>query len=153
MGACLLKSSQIKNPSDGGPSSYYDALYPWVNTWPAGQLLVLQYEELTDEERERDKLLQVKQYLGLDPSWPKTEGLEIRNARRFKINADGWQVPRSEYEQLVQIAREDMQLTLKLLGGKQLVDDRAWARRWEAVWESTLATCPNEGDICTMVLS
>jgi hypothetical protein len=153
MGTCLLKSSQIRNPTDGGPSSYYDALYPWVNTWPAGQLLVMQYEELTDEEREKAELLRVKQYLGVDPTWPKNEGLELRNARRFKINADGWKIPREQYEELVDIARDDMRRTVALLGSKQLIDERAWAARWEGVWESTLETCPNQGDTCIMVLS
>lgn len=154
MGSCLLKSSQITNPSDDGPSSYYDALYPWVNTWPANQLMVIQYEELTeDEERERSELMRVKGYLGLDPTWPKIEGLELRNARRFKINADGWKIPRNQYIELVDIVRADMQRLLALLGSKRLVDGREWAARWERVWESTLDTCPQDGDVCTMVLS
>ena len=154
MGTCLLYASQITKPSDGGPATYYDALYPWVNTWPANQLMVIQYEELTqDEERERDELTRVKTYLGLDLSWPKAEGLELRNARRFKINADGWKVPREQYLKLVEIARSDMIRLLALLGSKQLVNDRAWAERWERVWEETLETCPTDGAECTMVLS
>ena len=41
--------------------------------------MVIQYEELTeDEERERSELMRVKGYLGLDPTWPKSEGLELR---------------------------------------------------------------------------
>lgn len=154
MGSCLLKSSQITNPSDDGPASYHDALYPWVNTWPANQLMIIQYEELTeDEERERSELMRVKGYLGLDPTWPKSEGLELRNARRFKINADGWKIPRHQYVDLVDIARADMHRLLSLLGSKRLVDGREWAARWERVWEATLDTCPGEEDICTMVLS
>jgi len=154
MGTCLLHASQITKPSDGGPATYYDALYPWVNTWPANQLMVIQYEELTqDEERERIELMRVKTYLGLDPTWPKTEGLELRNARRFKINADGWKIPREQYVELVDIARSDMRRLLELLGSKQLVNDTEWARRWEQVWAQTLDTCPKDGDVCTMVLS
>ena len=154
MGTCLLKSSQITNPSDDGPASYYDALYPWVNTWPANQLLIIQYEELTqDDERELSELMRVKNYLGLDPTWPKSEGLELRNARRFKINADGWKIPREQYVELVEIVRADMHRLLGLLGSKQLVNDREWAARWEQLWQSTLDTCPDEGDVCTMVLS
>lgn len=153
MGSCLLKSSQIKNPYDGGPSSYHEALYPWIHTWPSTQLLVLQYEQLVDEDEEKAELLRVKQYLGLDPSWPKENSLEIRNARRFKINPEGWPIPRAEYEELVSIARKDMEMTLDLLALKSLVADRkGWERRWEDQWQKTFDTCDSK-DMCTMVLS
>jgi len=153
MGKCLLKSSQIKNPIDGGPSSYHEALYSWVHTWPSTQLLVLQYEELVDEEDEEKELTRVRQYLGLDLSWPRGGGLEIRNARRFKINPEGWPISKVDYEELVNIARADMKKTLDLLSIKSLVADRkGWEARWEAQWSQNLESCDESG-MCNMVLS
>lgn len=153
MGKCLLKSSQLKDPKDGGPDSYHKALEPWIYTWPSTQLFVVQYEELTDEADGEQELLRVKQYLGLDPTWPKNGGLEMRNARRFKIKPEGWSISRQDYETLVDIAREDMRKTLDVLAIKSLVHHRkSWERRWESVWQSNLDSCDDSG-MCNMVLS
>lgn len=152
MGKCLLKGSQVRFPTDGGPSDYYTALKPWIDTWPSTQLLVLQYEDFTSEEREEIELTRVKQYVGIDLTRPEG-GLEMRNARRFKIQPEGWPIKKSEYQELVDIVRKDMKKTLDLLDTKSLVQNRArWEKLWEDVWKQNLDSCDKHGN-CNMLLS
>ena len=152
MGRCLLTKSQMVSPSDGGPATYWEALEPWVNTWPSTQLLVLQYEELTSEDGEEAELMRVKQYVGVDLERPEG-GLEMRNARRFKINPEGWPIKKDEYKQLIELARQDMKKTLSLLAIKSLVHDpEKWENRWEEVWRTNLDSCDDRG-VCNMILS
>lgn len=151
LGYCLHARSQIRGLRDG-TTSYYDALALWFTHWPAEQILVIQYEELTDSETEDRVMKEVKKHIGLDPSLPKAS-LTVINDRRFRIQPEGWPMSKAQYKKLLNLVKPDVEATLDLLEVHGKVKDRkAFKKRWEAVWEANLATC-DEKDQCTINLS
>jgi hypothetical protein len=95
----------------------------------------------------------VKNFLGVDANEP-TQGLGLQNARRFRINPEGWAMKRSEYEELLDIVRPDTDSLLELLYDSDLIDDTTdWKEIWEEIWTSNLDTCKNEKNRCNIMLS
>jgi hypothetical protein len=112
-----------------------------------------QYEELISEEGERKELRRVKRFLGVDPDLPKGQGLGIANARRFRIQPEGWEMKRWQYEALVALVRPDAEETAVMMAKGGLIPDaRTFLERWEKVWDDNLATCDAKGD-CKIQLS
>ena len=99
----------------------------------------------------------MKRFLGVDPELPKNGSLGQRNARRFRVQPAGWEVPRGQYEALVSAARNDMASLLALLQQRGLLTEggaAAWAGRWEKVWAGNLGRCgAGAAAGCTMQLS
>lgn len=65
-----------------------------------------QYEHLTAEAHQGEVLLGVKRFLGLDPKGAGSR-LGVYNARKDKIQAQGWPMLREDYEALVALVRPD----------------------------------------------
>lgn len=149
---CLLARSQIKGTLEG-PDNYLEAVRPWFEEWPADQIHVIQYEELTEDESEQDELHRVKHYLGIDEEEPKGVGLGLFNVRRFKIRPEGWKMPRDSYEKMLRIVKPDVEGLLDLLEKNGKVKSRAaWLERWQQVWDDNTKSCNDAGQ-CNILLS
>ena len=154
MGYCLLHHSQLtemqKNKYE--PLTYAEAIQPWIESFPKEQIHIIQYETLSNPEKEAAELLRVKKFLGVDERLPEG-GLEMYNARRFRVNPEGWQVRKSDYEELISMVEPDMQTLVDLLYDHDLLDDKqGWVDQWRSHWNSNLATCGAD-NVCTMALS
>lgn len=154
LGTCLLEDSQINGDGAGTRATNYS--FPigyWVRGWPADQMLAIQYEELISEEGEQRELRRVKRFLEVDPELPKNGSLGIANARRFRVNPEGWAMKRVQYQALIDLVRPDCEETLAMMAGVGLVKEpKVWMERWEKVWADNLATC-DEHDDCRIQLS
>lgn len=151
MGECLLKQSQISKES---PTTYLEALQPWFEHWPADQIHVIQYEELTEEETETTELKRVKKFIGVDPTEPHGKRLALINQRKFKIRPEGWTMSLEEYEALVELVRPDVNGLLDLLAKYGKLEDRvAWEERWQEVWDDNLQSCDEKTGNCSILLS
>lgn len=151
LGYCLHARSQIRGLRDG-TTTYYDALSSWFSHWPAEQILVVQYEELTDSKTEDTVMREVKKHIDLDPNLPKAS-LTVINDRRFRIQPGGWKMKKDKYKKLMNLVKPDVESMLDLLEvhGK-LKDRKAFLKRWTSVWDQNLATC-DENDDCVIQLS
>lgn len=151
LGYCLHARSQIRGLRDG-TTTYYDALSSWFSHWPAEQILVVQYEELTDSKTEDTVMREVKKHIDLDPNLPKAS-LTVINDRRFRIQPEGWKMKKDKYKKLINLVKPDVESMLDLLEvhGK-LKDRKAFLKRWTSVWDQNLATC-DENDDCVIQLS
>lgn len=155
MGHCLLHHSQITEMPvrHYKPITYTEAIKPWIDAFPREQIHVIQYESLTDEKNEADELLRVKKFLGVDVSQPKG-GLGLANSRRFRINPEGWPLMKSQYEELLDIVKPDVESLLELLYDNDLIDDPDdWRKHWQAHWDENLKTCQNDKNRCNIMLS
>lgn len=155
MGHCLLHHSQIteKSTTSYQPITYTEALQPWIEAFPRDQIHVIQYESLTSEKHGESELKRVKNFIGVDVN-ERMQGLGLQNARRFRINPEGWTLKRSEYEELLDIVRPDTDSLLELLYDNDLIDDTTdWKEIWEEIWTSNLETCKNEKNRCNIMLS
>jgi hypothetical protein len=152
LGECLLWRSQINGTLEG-PDNYYDAVRPWFEEWPADQLHVIQYEELTEEESEPVELIRVKDYLGINTKEPKGVGLGLFNVRRFKIRPEGWKMPQKLYETMLSLVKPDTELLLNMLEKYGKIKSKsAWLDRWQQVWDDNLKSCNDAGE-CNVLLS
>ena len=150
MGECLLKQSQISKES---PTSYLEALQPWFEYWPADQIHIIQYEELTEDESEMKELMRVKEFLGINSEEPKGKGLALMNQRRFKIRPEGWTMSREEYEALLELVKPDVEGLLDLLQLYGKIKNKVeWYDRWQEVWKDNLDSCDKSG-MCSVILS
>ena len=154
LGQCLGKQSQIQGHTDG-TTSYGEALWSWLDAWPADQVHVVQYEELTDPESANAELVRLKEFLGVDLALPKCAKLTVSNSRRFRIRPKGWPVGRREYEGLLQLVKPDAEDVLNVLEEHGKLRDReGWAARWEGVWADNAQTCSGGRDgTCSVLLS
>ncbi len=151
LGTCLLWRSQINGTMEG-PDNYVDAVRPWFEEWPAEQLHVIQYEELTEDESEETELVRVKQYLGINEKEPKGVGLGLFNVRRFKIRPEGWKMPRELYEKSLEIVKPDTEALTNLLEKYGKIKSKvSWLERWQQVWDDNLKSCA-AGE-CNILLS
>lgn len=166
---CLLKESQISGALDG-PTSYTEALRPWLEEWPEDQLHIIQYEELQEEEGELEELQRLKDFIGIDATKPENTarsgvgggilGLRLSIARRSSrdsiqdteddfdddVDDGGWSINREHYEELINHVSPDVRGLLQLLEAHGKLKDRdAWLRRWQGVWDDTLALCDKTG--------
>jgi hypothetical protein len=157
---CLVTASQLVghpgpfNGLDALHGNYSHPLSAWLEAVPPGQLLVLQYEELVEEESEAAVLKRVKDFLGLDPAQPKRNpGLDEHNIRKDRVAPEGHPMRRGQYEALVARVRPDAERVAALLAGAGLAPSaEAWMARWEAVWVANLAACGADG-ACMIQLS
>eukprot|EP00889_Picochlorum_renovo_P007134 jgi/Picre1/34164/NNA_001638.t1 len=132
LGYCLHARSQIRGLHDG-TNTYYDALSEWFKHWPAEQIHIVQYEELTNPDTEDSTIWGVKEFIGLDPNLPKA-GLTVINDRRFRIQPDGWPMAKKQYEKVINLVKPDVEATLDLMERHGKVKDRKkWMERWESV--------------------
>lgn len=99
----ICSISQIEICFNGAEKHlYYECMVHWFKHFPAEQIYVVQFEELTYSP---DKTLKgLKLFLGLDPEKPKRE-LDQVNARP---SSSGWKMNQSDYEGLVSIAKDDL---------------------------------------------
>jgi Sulfotransferase domain len=152
LGTCLMWRSQINGTLEG-PDNYLEAVRPWFEEWPADQIHVIQYEELTEDESEQTELVRVKKYLGIDEKEPKGVGLGLFNVRRFKIRPEGWKMPRADYEAALNRVKPDTEALVDLLDKYGKIKDKAsWLDRWQQVWDDNLKSC-NEAGECNILLS
>lgn len=130
------------------PSSYLATAFIAFIDW------LLQFEALTAEETERQELVRVKKFLGLNPNLPKApyDTLGLSNSRKGRINPDGWPMQRNVYEDLVKLVRPDCEAVAALVDKHGLGDGSQWMANWEAVWQRNLDTCDDSGS-CLVQLS
>ena len=154
LGYCLLTDSHINSSDVELPSEYYYPLKAWVDAFPRDQIILLQYEMLTALEGEKAELVRLKNFLGIDPTLPGEPHvtLGMNNARKGRINPDGWPMKRDVYQQLVDMVRPDCEAVARLVTKKGFGDGAVWMENWEQVWRDNLKSCDANGD-CTIQLS
>jgi hypothetical protein len=154
LGFCLLNDSHISGADYGGPTEYYMPLKAWVDAFPKEQIFLVQYENLTHLETETGELTRMKEFLGIDPKLPegKFATLGMNNARKGRINPDGWPMKRKVYEKIISVVRPDCEAVAKMVTKKGFGDGNAWLKNWEKVWEDNLKSCNAEGE-CIIQLS
>lgn len=105
---CLYNFSQIQGEVDYPRALNYSLpLRTWLDAFPAGQVHVIQYEELLRSPQA--SLKQLKIFLGLHPDSPRNPELPMRNMRKDKVGIDGWKMTRKEYEGLIELVKKDVE--------------------------------------------
>ncbi|KAL4429840.1 hypothetical protein ABPG77_010957 [Micractinium sp. CCAP 211/92] len=112
-------------------------LKAWADAFPADQLFVLQYENLTDASRMRGALRDVKRFVGIDTKLPHDD-LGLHNSRKSER---GWPMARSEYARLVELARRDAQRVASIVRQHGFADADRWLTNWERAWRDNLERC------------
>jgi hypothetical protein len=109
MAECLLTHSQISGDLEFPRSTNYTrALTVWLDNFPAGQVQVLQYEEIVSAPETSEKYLrQVKKFIGVDPNLPRDGSLPKNNMRKDHVATEGWQMTKAEYTKLVNLVKPD----------------------------------------------
>lgn len=88
--------------------NYSLPLKTWLAAYPAGQVHVMQYEELVQsEEAEQAHLHRLKQFLGLNPALPHRLELPKLNMRKDRMGLEGWSMTRKEYQGLIDLVKPD----------------------------------------------
>ncbi|KAL4437388.1 hypothetical protein ABPG75_004527 [Micractinium tetrahymenae] len=128
---CLLRKLEDEE------ETYAPRLKAWADAFPADQLVVLQYENLTDPARMRAALRDVKRFIGIDAKLPHDD-LGLHNSRKSER---GWPMGRSEYERLVELARRDAQRVVDIVRQHGFADPAAWLKNWERAWQQNLEGC------------
>ena len=151
---CLLSESQINGaPSGARTTNYTFPLATWLNEWPREQIHVIQYEELTEEERQKPELDRLKEFIGIQVGVPE-DRLGVRNSRKYKIRPKGWKMARRKYKALIEMVRPDVEALLDLLESYGKIQSReSWMERWQHVWEDNLKSCDAETGLCSILLS
>ena len=154
LGYCLINQSHIRGDDQGGPTEYYLPLKAWVDAFPPEQVLLLQYEELTNQESERNELVRLKEFIGINPKLPRGahDLLGMNNARKGRINPDGWPMKKDVYEKIIEIVRPDVEAVVKLVDDMEFGNGTKWMENWQQVWDTNLASCNEQGD-CIIQLS
>ena len=133
---------------------YHEALNYWVDTFPRGQLMLIQYEELIDGERQPEVLRSLKEFLGLDPtltgdslSWG-IDGIDDDDAPSSSGNvncrhcdAPGWPLPEQLYRNLIEKVRHDTLELIYTIDRFQLGNGTRWLENWERIWADNLQRC------------
>jgi hypothetical protein len=85
--------------------TYYSKdLLPWLEAYPPGQILLVQYEDLVNAEngRQASELRRVKSFLGLDPEVPENVlPLNENNCRKCRIHPEGWTMKEVVYRRII----------------------------------------------------
>ncbi len=85
--------------------TYYSKdLLPWLEAYPPGQILLVQYEDLVNAEngRQAGELRRVKAFLGLDPEVPENVlPLNENNCRKCRIHPEGWTMKEVVYRRII----------------------------------------------------
>lgn len=99
------------------------------------------------------ELTRLKNFLGLDPSLPDDiDGLELRNARRQRINPDGWPIRRETYEYLINLVRDDCKAVARFITEHNFGNGNEWLAKWQQAWARNLESCDKNGN-CLMKLT
>ncbi len=147
---CLLEHSMAwclqwdEEPLFGSPrESYYShPLRVWLDTFPADQLLIIQYEELVGEENMARELRRVKEFVGVDvDALPDALDWENVNCRHCRIQPEGWPMREAVYRELVARVSLDAEEVARLVERAGLGDAQRWMDVWRKVWDANLATC------------
>lgn len=151
---CLLTESQINGaPSGARTTNYTFPMATWLQEWPADQIHVIQYEELTEEERQAPELDRLKEFIGIQPGVP-TDPLGVMNSRKYKIRPKGWKMHKRKYKALIDMVRPDIEALLDLLESYGKIKSReAWLERWQQVWDDNLRSCNEKTGLCSILLS
>lgn len=120
---------------------YANALEAWLETFPAEQVHVIQFEDL--QENEQRVLHDLKVFLGMDAQLPVQEKLRNVNSRK---NDGGYPLTLEEYQSLVALVRPGAERVAKLLGDKGIKNEEEWIGRWESVWDRVIEeSCDDDG--------
>lgn len=83
-------------------------LRAYFDHFPADQITLLQYEELTGPN-EAAELQRVKKFLGIDPTeLEDTLDKELVNCRHCEINPEGWPMTEELYRKLIDLVMPDV---------------------------------------------
>lgn len=157
---CLKTRSQLVghpgpfNNIDSLVGNYSYALEHWIKDVPRGQLALVQYEQLIEgDEHGADVLLDLKEFLDLNPSQPKdSRGLGMHNVRHNRVHPEGWMMKKEEYLDLIDMVKPDVEQVAELVSTHGLGDGKKWMDIWEGVWEDNLKNCDKKG-VCLIHLS
>ncbi len=154
MADCLLTYSQISGDKEFPRSTNYSrALKVWLDSFPAGQVQVLQYEEIVSAPETSERYLrQVKKFIGVDPNLPRDASLPKNNMRKDHVATEGWEMTKAEYTKLVNLVKPDARAVAKMVSSNGFGDHDRWLGFWEDVWERNFSTC-DENDKCTISVS
>lgn len=120
---------------------YANALEAWLETFPAEQVHVIQFEEL--QENDQRVLHDLKVFLGMDTQLPVQEDLRNVNSRR---SGGGYPLTLEEYQSLIALVRPGAERVAKLLGDKGIKNEKEWMGRWESVWNKVIEeSCDADG--------
>ncbi|KAL4515680.1 hypothetical protein Ndes2437B_g07106 [Nannochloris sp. 'desiccata'] len=120
---------------------YANALEAWLETFPAEQVHVIQFEEL--QENDQRVLHDLKVFLGMDTQLPVQEDLRNVNSRR---SGGGYPLTLEEYQSLIALVRPGAERVAKLLGDKGIKNEKEWMGRWEFVWNKVIEeSCDADG--------
>ena len=129
---------------------YHVPLNYWVDSFPREQLMLIQYEELIDSERQPEVLRSLKEFLGLDQnltgdslSWgmENTDAAESGNVNCRHCDAPGWPLSEKLYRNLVDKVRHDTLELVHTIDKFGLGNGTRWLENWERIWEDNLKTC------------
>ena len=153
LGECLLTESQINGaPSGARTLNYSSPVTWWLDAYPDEQVHIIQYEELIEEESQVGELDRLKEFIDVEVGIPATP-LGIHNSRKYKIRPEGWEMPKEQYLELIEMVMPDVHALLDVLEEHGKIKDRgAWLERWQSVWDDNLGSC-NEDAICSILLS
>lgn len=91
--------------------NYSGPLLGWLENFPAGQVMVLQYEDIVaDTHAGVMSLRNIKKFLGMNPFIPKDNVLPVRNMRKDRVGTKGWPMTKKEYQKLIDMVRPDAEL-------------------------------------------
>ncbi|KAL4430049.1 hypothetical protein ABPG77_004419 [Micractinium sp. CCAP 211/92] len=133
--------------------NYTTPLSAWLEAFPREQIMLLQYENLTNPEHTAAHLQAVKTFLELDPAYPASD-LEHSNSREDRLGKppEGWPMTRQQYQKLVQLVRPDAERVAALVTEYGLGDGKRWMANWEKAWQANFNSC-NLNDECVIHLS
>lgn len=121
---------------------YAEPLVGWLETFPAEQIHVIQFEEL--QENPEKVLSDLKNFLGMDPNLPE---MELRNVNSRAVG--GYPIKKKQYLKLLSMVQPDAEKLGMLLDKYGLGDGKKFVERWQKVWDGRLATC-DENDMCAV---
>ncbi|KAI7845460.1 hypothetical protein COHA_001010 [Chlorella ohadii] len=140
---------------------YFPQLLAWLDAFPSKQVMLIQYENMTQRDQMEDMVADVKNFLGLDPGVGRSDirrantreqHLEAKGQLAKGEKAGGWKMQRKQYERLLAAARPDAQRVAELAELHGLIPSRKkWMQAWEAVWQETLAGCDAATGECYVV--
>jgi hypothetical protein len=121
-----------------------EAVQYWIESFPADQLLVLQYEQLTNAEHQSRVLSDIQHFMGLG-SQPNVVGntMDIFQAENMTMD---WVMPKEKYANLVEFVRRDAEQLAELLASHDLTPSAAyWLEKWNHIWQTNLNSCGSDG--------
>ncbi|KAI7844782.1 hypothetical protein COHA_001662 [Chlorella ohadii] len=151
--SCLAEGALFGCLKQRLPALNYSAqLSAWLDTFPAEQVLLLQYETLAspDQERVAGQLASLHKFLGLESAAAPADGsLQLREPQP---GTRSWRIKTEHYQALVKLVRPDAKSIAEMVGQRGFGDGKQWLKSWEKVWQATLNTCTLEGS-CTIRLA